>query len=550
MKKTLLFLSFLFVLGFAKTQTINFQVVVIFKTGATWADITSIKTALNVVQLDSTFPSRALLWRCTANVGATITLPKFGGGTVVSTPITIGGGGSEAVGVICNSGQSEGVSLNDVYIIPERDSSLRLDQPLPIFGSSTGGGTCSTIVTDSIITCPAGRRSLRMAIMDSGIDIQRIDPLTTVTIRHDSLKAWVAYRTEPIDGLDNDGDGYKDDQIGYDFVNNQGIPQDSTGHGTFVAGVISRILKRNSGDTIKFYVLKVLDGQNKGYEYNFIRALDWAMKQKVEVVNCSFISSDILMDTMQPLAAAITTAQQYGLLVSVAAGNKTKNLDVDWYGSASFQSYNMLVTGATACTDSIAWFSNFGKRNDDVFTVGKDIISTWLNNLWARHSGTSYAAPQTSAIAALLSSRLTSSDWKRVKCAILNGSSYRAFLLQKARRSGILNGVNAFNLLSSVTYPCDGLVNTEGVFENLKSISVFPNPTTGDVLVNFYLTKNSPINLTILNTMGQVIVQKTVNGLFGENEYPLSIKGENGVYLLQIQVENELIVRKVVKFVP
>jgi subtilisin family serine protease len=545
MKKSLLFLSCLFIFGFAKSQTINYQVVVIFKTGATWADITSIKTALNAVQLDSTFPSRALLWKCSSNVGATITIPKLGGGTVVSTPIALGGGGSEAVGVICNSGQSEGVSLNDVYIIPERDSSQRFDAT----GSIFGGGTCSPTVTDSIITCPSGKRGLRMAIMDSGIDVVKMDAQTTIIpIVHDSLKSWVAYRTEPIDGIDNDGDGYKDDQIGYDFVNNQGVPKDSTGHGTFVAGVISRILKRNGGDTIKFFVLKVLDAKNVGYEYNFIRALDWAMKQKVEVVNCSFISSDVLMDTMQPLAAAITTAQKYGLLVSVAAGNKTKNLDVDWYGSASFQSYNMLVTGATACTDSIAWFSNFGKRNDDVFTVGKDIVSTWLNNLWARHSGTSYAAPQTSAIAALLSSRLTGSDWRRVKCAILNGSSYRAFLLQKARRSGILNGVNALNLLATTTYPCDGLVNTEGVFENLKSVAVFPNPTAEDVLVNFYLTKNANISISVLNTMGQVLTQQTVNGSVGLNEYPLSIKGENGVYLIQIKVENEVIVRKLVKF--
>ncbi len=546
MKKSLLFLSFLFVLGFAKTQTINFQVVVIFKPGATWADITSIKTALSAVQLDSTFPSRALLWRCSATVGSTITIPKLGGGTVISAPITSGGGGSEAVGVICNSGQSEGVSLNEVYIIPERDSSQRFE-PVPIFGS-TG---CPPSVTDSIVTCSTGRRALRMAIMDSGIDIESAASATTIVIRHDSLKAFVAYRTgEPIDGIDNDGNGYKDDQIGYDFVNNQGVPKDSTGHGTFVAGVIRHILKRNGGDTIKFYILKVLDAKNRGYEYNFIRALDWAMKQKVEVVNCSFISSDVLMDTMQPLASAINTAQNYGLLVSVAAGNKTKNVDIDWYGSPSFQSQNMIVTGATACTDSIAWFSNFGKRNVDVFTIGKDIVSTWLNNQWARHSGTSFAAPQTSAIAALLNSRLASSDWKKVKCSILMGSSYRAFLLTKARRSGILNAVNAANLLSTVTFPCDGLVNTEGVFENLKSGVVFPNPTAEDVLVNFYLTKNANVSLSVLNTMGQVLSSQTVNSVVGLNEYPLSIKGENGLYFVQIKVGNEVIVRKVAKFEP
>ena len=89
------------------------------------------------------------------------------------------------------------------------------------------------MVTDSIITCPAGRRELRLAIMDSGIDIQGLDAAKNIIIRHDSLKAFVAYRQEPIDGIDSDANGYVDDQIGFDFVNNQGTPQDSTGHGTF-----------------------------------------------------------------------------------------------------------------------------------------------------------------------------------------------------------------------------------------------------------------------------------------------------------------------------
>ena len=244
------------------------------------------------------------------------------------------------------------------------------------------------------------------------------------------------------------------------------------------------------------------------------------------------------------------TAQNYGLLVSVAAGNKSKNVDVNWYGSPSFQSENMIVTGATACTDSVAWFSNFGKRNVDVFTIGKDIVSTWLNNQWARHSGTSYAAPQTTAIAGLLLSRLAGANWQKTKCAILMGSSYRAFLLQKDRRSGILNGVNASNLLATVTFPCAGLVNTEGVFEHLKDVVVFPNPTTENVLVNFYLTKNATVSVSVLNTMGQIMSTQTVNSFVGLNEYPLSITGENGVYFVQIQVENEVIVHKVVKFVP
>lgn len=551
MKKSLLFLSFLFVFGFAKGQTINnYQIVIIFKPTTTWAHITAIKTALNAVQIDSTFPSRALLWNCRDTVGKTIQIPDSLGNLITSATITPTGSsrgtGSEAVGVVCSSGQSEGVSLNGVYIVPETDNMTQSDVLPSIFGFA-----CNNVASDSIVTCPAGTRAVRMAIMDSGIDLDTLSQ--NIVIRHDSLKAWVAYRAESLDGIDNDANGYKDDQIGYDFVNNGGIPKDSTGHGTFVAGVISRILKRNGGANIKFYVLKVLDANNRGREYNFIKAIDWAAKQKekVEVVNCSFISSDVLLDPLSPFASAIATAKTYaGILVSVAAGNKSKNIDFDLYGAASFTSENTIVTGATACSDSIAWFSNFGKRNTDVFTIGKGIVSTWTLNRWAIHSGTSYAAPQTTAIAGLLSSRLTSAmlNWQKVKCSIMMGESYRIYLLAKSRRSGILNGVNSANNLATITYPCDGLVKTEGVYENIKAFVVFPNPTTNDVMVNFYLTKNAPITLSVMNAMGQVLSTKIVDSTFGLNECPLSIEGKNGVYLVQIKVENEVIVRKVVKF--
>ena len=69
-------------------------------------------------------------------------------------------------------------------------------------------------------------------------------------------------------------------------------------------------------------------------------------------------------------------------------------------------------------------------------------------------------------------------------------------------------------------------------------------------MVNFYLTKNAPVQVSILNTMGQTLSTQIINSTFGLNEYPLSIKGENGVYFVQIRVENEVIVRKVIRFEP
>jgi Subtilase family/Secretion system C-terminal sorting domain len=547
----LLALIFLCSMSSLKAQ-VKFDLIVIFQPTATFADITAIKTALNAVQLDSTFPSRALLWRCSVNAGSTITIPKLGGGVVTSSVFLLNSGGSEAVGVICGSGQSDGVGLNGFYIVPETNTSLQSDIRLPLFGSAGGAPACNAAAADSIVTCTFGRRELRIAIMDSGIDLQatKQDGTTLLIPKHDTLKPFIAYRNEPYDNIDSDGNGYKDDQIGYNFVSNDGFPQDSTGHGTFVAGVIARILNLNNGGNIKFYILKVLDAKNKGYEYDFIRAIDWSVKQKVEIVNCSFISSFIMADTTEsPLAAAIRTAQKSNLLVSVAAGNNGKNVDLmaEWRSLPSFQLENMIVTGATVCTDSVAAFSNFGVRNVDIFTIGKNVISTWLNNQMASWQGTSFCAPQTTAIAALLASNQTTYDWKKVKCAILNGASFRSYLLTKCRRSGILNGINSKNILPTVTGSCEGIVPIAQVPSYINSVIISPNPTRDLVNLDIELERNTPLSISVLNAIGQSVLNKNIDGLAGKNQLSLNWTGEKGIYFILIETGGVPVLKKIVK---
>ena len=532
-----------FAVNSIKAQT-KFDLVIIFKPTATFADITLIKTALNATQLDSTFPSRALLWRCSLLFPLTLTLPKLGGGTfagLVNTP-------SDAVGVVCGTGQSEGVSNNDVYVIPQTDTVREsFTQPPPLFGTN-----CTAASTDSIVTCKPGRRAVKIAILDSGIDCDRRE--TTINIAHDSLKAYVCVGQDILDDKDSDGNGYIDDLIGYDFVNNTGVPKDSTGHGTFVAGVISRILKRNSADNIRFFVLKVLDGKNRGFEYNFIRALDYAIKQKVEIVNCSFISSSALMDTMQPLTSAIYTARKAGVLVSLAAGNNGKDIDLtaNWYGPAVFQNENIIVTGATACADSVAYFSNFAKKNVDIFAPGKGLVSTWIRtgvcatNCYAFNTGTSFVAPQTTAVAALLASNLTGSDWLRVKCSILKSTTFKSFLVNKCRRAGLLNGAKASTILTGANAPCDDITDVTEL-ENIRTFEVFPNPFSHEVMLNFSLLQSTGVEVIIFNMTGEFISQQHLNGIAGNNQHPLSINGSEGIYFIHIQAGNDVLIKKVIK---
>ena len=532
----------LFFIGTSLQAQTRFDLVVIFKPSAKYADIKLIKTLLNATQIDSSYPSRALLWRCSLTFPTTLIIPKLGGGTysrTASSPY-------EAASVVCGSGQSEGVSNNEQYVIPQTD--MRESSQTPnLFGNN-----CNANETDAIVTAKPGKRAVKIAILDSGIDCDKTE--NTIKIAHDSLKSFVHMNPENIDGTDSNLNGYIDDLIGYDFVNNTGVPKDSSGHGTFVAGVVSRILKQNKADNIKFLVLKVLDAKNSGSEFNFIRAIDYAIKEKVEVINCSFVSSAVLLDTMQPLSAAIQTASEFGVLFSLAAGNNGKDIDQtkNWYGPAAFQNNNTIVTGATACLDSMTSFTNFAKKNVDIFTLGKGLSSTWIRssvcatNCYAVNTGTSFAAPQTTAIAALLSSNLVATDWQKVKCSILKSTTFKGFLTNKSRKAGILNGSKAHSILDGNNAPCDEITTVKRS-ESTRIFETFPNPFGNIVTVDFTLQQSSEVKISVFDLTGSLISQNRFDGILGSNQYSLSIEDNPGVYFIHIHTGKDTLIKKVVK---
>jgi serine protease AprX len=134
-------------------------------------------------------------------------------------------------------------------------------------------------------------------------------------------------------GLAKGHDDFSGTKVRYfkDFVNHRPDRYDDYGHGTHVAGILAGSGKDSDGKEMgvapgaQLVILKVLDSQGNGTVSNVIAALDWlavkAPTHNVRVVNLSFGAKPTELPSKDPLALAVKTLVDRGIVVVAAAGN-------------------------------------------------------------------------------------------------------------------------------------------------------------------------------------------------------------------------------------
>lgn len=191
------------------------------------------------------------------------------------------------------------------------------------------------------------------------------------------------------------GVGPHDDVIvsgGISFVPYTTSYSDDNGHGTHVAGIISA--ENNSFGVVgvapdaSIYAVKVLDSLGSGYVSDIIKGLDWAITNKMDIVNMSL---GFYYDSPS-LDAAINNAVSKGILVVAAAGNSGNYTGFPFTVSYPAKYENVIAVAALDRYYLRADFSSPGPEVD-VAAPGADIYSTYLNNSYTTLSGTSMASP-------------------------------------------------------------------------------------------------------------------------------------------------------------
>lgn len=200
-------------------------------------------------------------------------------------------------------------------------------------------------------------------------------------------------------------------------------------HGTHVAGIIAAV--RNNGigmngvaDNVRIMAVRAVpDGDE--YDKDVALALRYAADNGAKVINTSF--GKAFSPHKQWVYDAIKYAASKDVLIVNAAGNDSKDIDVeDTYPNDDVNGKeiadNFLTVGALNHEYSkklVASFSNYGKRNVDVFAPGVKIYATTPDNQYEFLSGTSMASPEVAGLAALLRSYFPSLTAAEVKQIIM-----------------------------------------------------------------------------------------------------------------------------------
>jgi len=207
-------------------------------------------------------------------------------------------------------------------------------------------------------------KGVRVAVVDSGIDTE-----------HPDLKGKVRESVEAV--LEEGKIVFKPSTSG-----------DQAGHGTACAGIITSV-----APDVELYSVKVLGPSASGSGEMFLVGLDYAIKQKFQVINLSLGTTK--REYFGPIHDLLDRAYHSGCII-VAAAN---NLPYPSYPSIFSSSVVSVVKRAGG--DPF----NFGYRYGHVIEMvapGVEVKTTWPGGGYRNLTGNSFACPYMVGIVALL----------------------------------------------------------------------------------------------------------------------------------------------------
>ncbi len=248
-----------------------------------------------------------------------------------------------------------------------------------------------------------GETSVLNLAPDNGVDLDHPDIKPNLwinpaeDINHNGVFDTLQYPDGDIDGVDQDGNGYADDVVGYDFQSGDPVPQyeNTDDHGTHTSGITNAVTNNAvgvAGTTWNSRSMAVRCGYDSIVNsFAAAAAVTYAKDNGVWAISMSFGSTG----QNQTLAAACQAAWDAGCVLFGSAGNA--DLRVQTYPACNPGVENV---ASSSRADKKSGHSNWGPWVE-ITAPGEAIYSTVPVNMggYGMKDGTSMACPMAAGVA-------------------------------------------------------------------------------------------------------------------------------------------------------
>lgn len=327
-------------------------------------------------------------------------------------------------------------ALNGNHWYYERSNLRNLWNAQDCFSGGVDCGGSSDVVV-AVIDTGLAFEDHTSAWADSGLTQFDFDPVPDM-LSGGSINLYTNSGETPNNEIDDDGNGFIDDYHGVDTENfvlcvyyscsssqsaETGHPNDDGGHGTYVTGLIASLVDNDSGSVSpahKVTIMPIKANYMKQGSFGTLElmwAIYYAINNGADIINMSLAGQqpDVFLESM------INEAAIAGVLVIAASGNDGGEV----YYPAKYN--NVVAVGAVTSNGTRANYSAYGSELDLVAYVGNgsgkgdatyqmtyncftsttDCYTSPSMTRFTQFSnqfafGTSFAAPQAAAAAALI----------------------------------------------------------------------------------------------------------------------------------------------------
>lgn len=256
-----------------------------------------------------------------------------------------------------------------------------------------------------------------VAVIDTGMELTHADLAASLAINVGEDGLDTNGNSKRANLVDDDNDGYIDNWMGWNFVENNNDARDGNGHGTSVAGIIAAQMDNATGmagiaPQAHIMVIKALDDSGVGTYAQAAQAIVYAVDHGAQVINLGFGG----IENSQALLDATNYAYEHGVVVVAAGGNTASQNPI--YPAAN---PHVIAVSALDIDLKVAAFSTYGDFIQ-FSAPGVGIYSTQMTDSYDSMSGSSMSAAQVSGIVALLASQPQFNSVDKVSDALFHSA--------------------------------------------------------------------------------------------------------------------------------